>query len=193
LFNQIKQTRSPFTKANLGQGHLQEPFDIWWHSLQRVRAVRAAVRPLVHTLRHQDVPVLVDGVRLSGLRHDLVHGLREDADVAPRVLSDTLQELLIDVLVLRTRKQHFAAKITPCVRKIGKQKGTEWCGGEELVHETGRPARSGPRVSSCWRHLAVTRGRNQRDTADLEGATLEHGEEKRSWVGTRMFRYLGSP
>ena len=125
LFNQFIGISSPFTTTNLGQSHLQKPFDLWWHSLQRVRAVRAAVGPLIHTLRHEDVPVLVDGVRLCGLRHDLVHGLREDADVAPRVLSDTLQELLVDILILHTRNNILHPKSHVCVRKVGKRGAKE--------------------------------------------------------------------
>lgn len=99
---------------NSEAAHSQEPPDLRRHPLQGVSAVCAAIGSLVDALRHQDVPVLVDGVRLGGLRHELVDGVREYADVALRVLRDPLQELVIRILVLHkhTRKKKFHAPKT---------------------------------------------------------------------------------
>lgn len=117
-----------------------------------VRAISAAIGPLVHTLRHQDVPVLIDGVRLRGLRHELVHSLREYADVAPCVFGDPLQELLVHILVLRNTP-NFTTTIRSCTRRLA-QKKIRSCRSGEFVRGTGRPARSGPPGSSGSQHLA---------------------------------------
>jgi hypothetical protein len=57
-------------------------------------------RPLIHMLHHKDVSILIDCVRLRGLRRELINDLRKDANVASRVLSDPLRKLLVNILIL---------------------------------------------------------------------------------------------
>lgn len=142
---------------NSEAAHSQEPPDLRRHPLQGVSAVCAAIGSLVDALRHQDVPVLVDGVRLGGLRHELVDGVREYADVALRVLRDPLQELVIRILVLHKHKKKKIPRPKNNIRLFASQNNCR-SGGDggfrDSVRGTGRPARSGPRGSSGSRHLA---------------------------------------
>jgi hypothetical protein len=113
----------------MGPVCLQESLDFRWHPLQRVRAISAAVNPLIHALRHKDAPVLIDGVRLCGLRHELIKGLREDADVAPCVLGDLLQELLIRILILHNNTKaisHTKSHTAHLLQKKGVRNWILW-------------------------------------------------------------------
>jgi hypothetical protein len=113
-------------KKQMGPVCLQEPLDFRWHPLQRVRAISATVDPLIYTLRHKDVPVLIDGVRLRGFRHEFIKGLREDADVAPRVLGDPLQELLIRILILHNNTKAISHPKSHTAHLLQKKKGKGW-------------------------------------------------------------------